>query len=259
VNGFRLRVGIIIALGVVAAGVLALLPPLPQDPRYHDFADQRHLLGIPHALNVLSNLPFCIVGAMGLAQVFRAGGEQFQQPVERWPYAVLFAGVALTGIGSSYYHLDPNNQRLVWDRLPMTVAFMGFFAAMIAERINLRAGVGLLGPLVALGAASVFYWYEGELHGAGDLRPYFLVQFYPMAVTPLLLLLFPPRYTGTAYVWAALGSYLLAKVVELRALDHGFLELGGVVSGHTLKHLFAALGAYWLAQMLRTRRAVSPA
>jgi hypothetical protein len=248
---FRLRVGAVVGLGVVAAAVLLCLPRLPQDPHYHDFADQRTLLGVPHALNVLSNLPLCIVGVLGLWQVRRG---RFLQPAERWPYAVLFAGVALTGLGSSYYHLDPDNERLVWDRLPMTVAFMGFFAAQLAERVSLRAGARLLGPLVALGAASVLYWHETERRGAGDLRPYYLVQFYPLAATPLLLVLFPPRYTGAPYVWAALGFYLLAKIVELPALDRGIFLLSGVISGHTLKHLLAALGAYALVWMLAVRR-----
>lgn len=253
-RAFRLRMALLLALGVVAVGGMLCIPRLPQDPDYHNFADQRRLLGVPHALNVLSNAVFCLVGALGLLEVVRAGRHQFLDPAERWPYAVLFLGLALTGLGSSYYHLEPNNARLVWDRLPITVAFMGFVAALIAERISLKVGIRLLGPLVALGIASVLYWYEGELRGAGDLRFYLLVQFYPLAAAPIVLLLFPARYTGAGYIWGALARYLLAKVVELPALDRGIFGLGGLVSGHTLKHLFAVVGGLWLLRMIQRRQ-----
>jgi hypothetical protein len=261
-QSFRLRLGAIVALGVVAVVILLLLPRLPQDPSYHNFADQRTLMGIPHMLNVVSNVPFLVVGLLGLWEVFRdrrtGQDAAFLEPAERWPYAVMFAGLGLTAFGSAYYHLEPNNARLVWDRLPMTIAFMAFFAAMIAERISVRAGIWLLGPLVVLGIASVFYWHEGELQGRGDLRFYLVVQFYPMIAAPLMLLLFPARYTGTGYIWGALVWYLLAKLAEIHFMDAGLLHLGGLVSGHTLKHLLAALGGYWLLLMIRRRRPLPP-
>jgi hypothetical protein len=91
---------------------------------------------------------------------------------ERWPYAALFAGTALTAIGSAYYHLAPGNWPLVWDRLPMTVGFMGLLTAVLAERVGHRIARRLFVPLVVFGAASVAYWYRSEGRGAGDLRPY---------------------------------------------------------------------------------------
>jgi hypothetical protein len=132
----------ILALTAVAALVaLFARPALPQPLDYHLMADERVFLGIPNLLNVASNLPFAIVGIVGLAVVLRAGHPgtpRFRDPWERRPYVALFAGVALTCFGSAFYHLAPDNARLVWDRLPMTVGFMGLLTALFAERVSLR-------------------------------------------------------------------------------------------------------------------------
>jgi hypothetical protein len=259
---FWLRLLLIAALGVVAVAWLVLWPRFPQDITYHNFADQRAPFGVPHFWNVVSNAPFLAVGALGLWFVLRPAaarpGGPFLTPAERWPYVVFFLGVALTAFGSSYYHLDPSNDRLLWDRLPMAVAFMALFAAVVAERVNLKAGLRLMPLLVAAGLASVLYWHWTERQGCGDLRFYYLVQFYPMLILPLLLLFFPARYTGTSYLLGALGWYLLAKVFE-HPLDAPIFALGGIVSGHTLKHLAAALAAFWVLEMLRRRRPVPAA
>jgi hypothetical protein len=248
--------GSLIGLGIVAAVVAAWLPPIPQDPAYHRMADERALLGVPNALNVLSNLGFVIVGALGLGSL-RAGtedGARFIDSRERWPYVVFFAGLLLTGLGSACYHWAPDNARLVWDRLPLAATLMGLFATVIVERMSVRGGLILLPLLAALGLASVLQWYGGEAHGRGDLRLYGIVQFYPMLAIPLLLRLRPPRYTGGGWLLAALGCYALAKLFE--ALDAAIFGLGHAVSGHTLKHLAAASagGAVW--RMLLTRHPV---
>ena len=235
-------------------GVTALVPPVAQDPAYHHFADQRGLFGVPNFLNVASNLPFLVVGALGLlflAGDHRGGGPAFIAPEERRPYWPFFTGVALTSVGSAYYHWRPDNATLFWDRLPMTVAFMGLLASVIGERVSRRAGQRLLWPLLIAGVGSTLYWHLGELRGMGDLRPYGLVQFGSMVLVPLILVLFPARYTGTAYLWISLGWYALAKVFEY--FDHGLLALTGV-SGHTWKHLASAASAYWILRMLARRR-----
>jgi hypothetical protein len=250
------RVLAIVGLALAAAIGLWSQRPLPQPMSYHNFADDRTLLGVPNCLNVLSNVPFVAVGVWGLWQVLRSKegpAGRFLDPAERWPFVLFFAGIGLTGFGSAYYHLHPDNDRLVWDRLPMTVAFMALFAAVLAERLDVKLGIRLLVPLVALGIASVLYWHWTERQGRGDLRPYYFVQFYPMLALPLMLLLFPPRYTRTGDLFLALGWYVLAKVCE-HAGDAPIYELGHCVSGHTLKHLTAAAGAYWILRMLRKRQ-----
>ena len=244
-----MRVWIIVGIGLAAIVTVLFLPPIPQDPAYHDFADRRPLLGIPNALNVLSNAPFVLVGALGLAFVRRRAALE-----DRTALLILFAGVGLTGFGSAYYHLAPGNVTLFWDRLPMTIVFMSLFAVIIAERISLTAGRRLLPILLLAGAGSVAYWLVGELSGAGDLRPYALVQFFPLVAIPLILLLFPPRYTRGADLLGALAWYALAKLFE--ALDAQIFAVGGVVSGHTLKHLASAGAMYWILRMVRTRRAI---
>jgi hypothetical protein len=248
-------------LGVAVIGmslIAAMWSPIPQPPGYHLFADHRSFLGIPNCLNVLSNVPFAIVGLLGLAATFSDRAKQappFSDPWERWPYAALFAGVALTSVGSSYYHLAPNNAGLVWDRLPMSVGFMGLLTALVAERVSLSIGRRLFGPLLIVGAVSVAYWYWSELQNAGDLRLYVLVQFGSLLLVALLLVLYPARYPGTRHLIVGLVAYAAAKGFELA--DRQIFTLGQIVSGHTLKHLAAAGGVACLVGMLsaRTRRA----
>ncbi len=251
----RARLGLLWGLLGVAILAAALAPPIPQDPAYHRMADERAMLGIPHAFNVVSNVPFVLVGAAGLWSLrprWAGGGLEFLQACERWPYGVFFAGLWLTGLGSAYYHLVTTNERLVWDRLPLAITLMGLFAVVIAERVGANAGVGLLGPLVLIGIASVFLWSAGERRGEGDLRLYALVQFYPLLAIPLMALLFPSRYTRSWDLVTVVALYGLAKLFEL--LDARVFSLGGVVSGHTLKHVAAALSGYWVWRMLVKRQ-----
>ena len=250
----------IIMLGAitVAAGIaVALLPRMAQPLDYHNFADQRAFLAVPNFLNVISNAPFLIAGIWGLMLVMglrQSARRAFIAPVERWPYLILSVGVALTCFGSAYYHLAPGNARLVWDRLPMTLGFMSILSAVLMERVNLRAGLVALGPLLVLGLASVVHWYASEMRGAGDLRLYFMVQFYTLLLILLILWLFPARYTRGRDLVVAMGFYVLAKILE--TLDRPIFDLGRIISGHTLKHLAAALAVFWIFRMLARRRAV---
>ena len=254
-QAFRMRVLLIVGIAIAATAAVLFLPPIAQETAYHNFADQRSMLAVPNMLNVISNIPFAGVGALGLMYLLRQGGGPLADPWERWPFLMLFAGVALTAFGSAFYHLAPTNASLFWDRLPMTIVFMSLFTSIIAERISLRAGRWLFSPLVAAGIGSVVYWHLGELGGGGDLRFYGLVQFFPLLAIPLMLLLFPPRYTRTADLFAVVGWYVLAKIFELG--DAQIFALGGLVSGHTLKHLASAMAAYWILRMLQMRRPVA--
>jgi hypothetical protein len=167
------------------------------------------------------------------------------------PYWVFFAGVALTSAGSAYYHLAPDEARLVWDRLPMTVAFMSLLAAMVSERISVRTGNLLLVPLVALGIASVAYWRWSAFAGVENLRPYMAVQFGSIAVILVIALLYRSRYTHGGVIFAVAAAYGVAKVVE--SLDLEIYALGHWMSGHTLKHLAAAAGITLLLKSLERR------
>jgi hypothetical protein len=246
---------VLLLLGLAGLPVLLLLvvPPFAQPVWYHDFADQRCLLHVPHFLNVVSSLPFLVVGTWGLGFLARCRPEdKFLDPQDRWFYGVFFAAVALTGLGSAYYHSQPNNDRLLWDRLPLAMAFMALFAMIVAERIHHRAGIWLFLPLVLLGGGSVVYWHVTESWGQGDLRPYLLVQLYPLVAIPLLLVLLPARFTRTQDLFAALLCYVIAKGLEL--LDRQVYSQGQIVSGHTLKHLMAAMAPYFILHMLQRRQ-----
>ena len=246
------KVGFLAVLAVLALGGAMLVAPIAQDPAYHDFADRRAFLGIPNFGDAVSNAAFLVVGAIGLGFVLgRPGRTKFSATGERWPYAVLFAGVASVAVGSAYYHLDPTTGALFWDRLPMSVAFMALFAAIIMDRVHLAAGLVALPVAVGLGVASVVYWHLSEAAGQGDLRFYGLVQFYPMLAVPLACWLFPGRHTRGRHIVYMILWYGLAKVFE--HWDQAiYALLGGTISGHTLKHLTAAVAAYMLVAMLRS-------
>jgi hypothetical protein len=241
----------IVAL-LVAGGVFAFHGPIAQWPSYHAFADDRTFLGVPNAQNVLSNIGFLIAGAWGALFLLSRQGK-FVTGMLLAAYLVFFLGVLFTAFGSAYYHLQPDNQTLVWDRLPMTVMFMGFFAAVIGEVINPRAARALLLPLLAAGLASVLWWARTESAGAGDLRFYGLVQFLPLLLTVLMLIMYRAPKRFTPYVLAMALLYVLAKLFE--HFDHEiFKALGGVAAGHALKHLVAAAAAACLLIMLYRRR-----
>lgn len=253
------RTGLVILTMVMVmfASYLFSLPRIPQSASYHNFADQRCFFGIPNFLDVVSNLPFLIVGICGLGSVISGKyTSTFLVESERRPFVVFFLGVALTCFGSSYYHLHPTNTRLVWDRLPMTLGFMGILSASIAERISVKAGTRLLLPLVAAGVGSVFYWFWTEARGRGDLRSYSLVQFGSLFVLLVMLVLFRQRYTQSWCLWAALAFYVAAKLLE--SFDREIYSVRHLVSGHTLKHLAAATAAYFILRMTY-RRAACPA
>jgi hypothetical protein len=245
-----------LALAAVATiAVAAWWPPVPQPPEYVVFADHRSLLGIPNALDVLSNLAFAIVGAAGLMAISRRRRtETLADNWDAWPYGALFAGVACASVASFYFHLAPDNARLLWDRLPITVGFMGLLTALLAERVSRRTARTLFVPLLVAGAASVVYWYWTELHYAGDLRPYLVVQFGSLALVVLILWLYPGRGRDTAYLATGLAAYVAAKGLELADAPI-FAATGSMVSGHTLKHLAAAGGVACVVAMIRARAA----
>jgi hypothetical protein len=246
---------LLLGVTVVVGTVAILLPRIPQPLSYHNFADQRPWLGIPNFGNVASNLSFAAVGIWGLIFLLRLPPLKLEQHFadcrERWPYIVVFIGVLLTAVGSSYYHLAPDNDRMVWDRMPMTVVFMSMVAAVIMERISVSAGLWLLPFLLAVGAGSVAQWHFGEVKGHGDLRFYAAVQFYSAAVL-LLTFLLPAKYTRSSDFAVIAVFYFLAKILE--AADRQVFAAGQIVSGHTLKHLVAAAGGYWILRMLQKRR-----
>ncbi|RVX04692.1 hypothetical protein CK203_023449 [Vitis vinifera] len=138
--------------------LMIVTPAIPQSEAYHDFADQREFFGIPNTLNVISNFPFLIVGLIGLVLCYHGNYFKLSLQGELWGWTFFFIGVAAVGIGSSYYHLKPNDARLVWDRLPMTIAFTSIIAIFVIERIDERKGTLSIVPLLLVGVISILYW-----------------------------------------------------------------------------------------------------
>jgi len=229
---------------VAGAVGAAIHGPIVQDPSYHRFADQRVLFGIPNFWNVVSNLPFLAVAVLGACMLHRGNCTGVLAPLRR-SYAVLFFATAFIGFGSSFYHLDPTDFRLVWDRLPMTLAFMAFLSIIIGEHIDPSAGQAALLPLLIVGLASALWWWFG-----GDLRAYVLIQYLPFLLVPLILMLFPSRLSHPGFIWGVLVAYALAKGFEVS--DNRIYQMTGV-SGHALKHLTAASGISLLLRAIKYR------
>lgn len=243
----RWRVTLIAGLPVAALAVLALHGRMAQNevlPGYHDFADQRTLWGVPNFWNVITNVPFLLAALWGL----RAAGSPaaFVEKWERTAYRILLLSVGLVAAGSGYYHAWPSDATLFWDRLPMAMVFMTLVASTVGERISARAGRRLLLPLLAIAVLSVVYWRIAD-----DLRLYVLVQFYAVAALPLMILLFPPRYSGTAGVLAMIVLYGIAL-----ALDRSDRAVAAIIptGGHPGKHIAAAAAMFTYLSTVSTRR-----
>ncbi len=240
---------ILFAVSLGSVAVLFSLERIKQDSAYHLFADSRLVAQVPNFLNVITNLPFIVVGFLGL-RVSVAQQKSTVNATARLPYLLFFLGVFLTGFGSAYYHLCPDNFSLLWDRLPLALSTMALLCAVICDCISEKIGLRLLFPLILLALASVLYWYVSEMQGQGDLRPYIWVQFLPFILLPLILWFYDGNQNDCAYVWALLGVYILAKIAEaLDAAIYGQLAF----SGHSVKHLLAGAGTYIVYAALRQR------
>ncbi|HSO06373.1 MAG TPA: alkaline phytoceramidase [Pelomicrobium sp.] len=243
-----------VSLWLLVLGVALLIPNYPQPASYHLFADARACLGVPNFANVASNVAFLLVGILGLAFVLGRHGARAMGARGRWPYAVLFLGAVLTAFGSAYYHWDPSDETLVWDRAGMAVAFCALVPAMLSDRTDVRAVLVSLAALVTLGIGTLVYWRLSEALGFEDVAPYLVLQAAALAYAVGISLL-PSRFTRRGDVFVAFLLYAAALVAQ--ALDEEiFLLAGSWMSGHTLKHLLAAVAIFWILRMLMRRRLV---
>ena len=217
---------VLLFIALLAAG------PIVQPDRYHEFAGAQRLLGVDNFWNVVSNLPFLLVGIYGFRLSFLKTIEM------RRAWLAVFASAVLVFFGSSWYHLAPDDARLVWDRVPIALAFMALFAVLVGESVHEKLGNALLLPAMFFGVASVFWW-----RATGNLAPYIWVQ-----AAPILMILLAPR-EGKRYLLYALACYVLAKLAEVRDAEI-YAWTGEAVSGHVLKHLLAAAGVACFYYML---------
>lgn len=240
---------ILAILSIIIIVSITLLGRIAQDDAFHHFADDHTKLGVPNFLNVLSNLPFLITGGIGLSMLGKAAALKSV----KLAYAIMFVGILLTGLGSAWYHTSPDNASLVFDRIPMTVVFMAFLSIIISKSVSKKAGTRLLFPLLLLGITSVIWWYHTELAGHGDLRLYIFVQFYPMIIIPVILLMYksPENIKEVRIlIWTVLW-YVLAKILE--HYDEEVYTLTSLISGHSLKHIAAAIATWYMFLLFKSR------
>lgn len=227
----------------------------PQPQSYYQFADTRTIFGVANFWNVISNATFLLPGFLGL-KFLRSASPGCLLEGTRSIYLILYAGIVLTAAGSAWFHLAPNDDTLVWDRLPMTIVFMSLTAAVVAEFVSVPLGRRLFLPLIAIGAGSVFYWAYTESLGHGDLRLYGLVQFLPVLLVPTIAISYHSAFDRHRYLFVMFAIYAVAKIFE--HFDHEIFAFGQLLSGHTLKHIVAALVPFALLHGIRDRRKKSP-
>lgn len=242
---------LLLAVGALLVFAAVLLPVIPQSPAYLDYADRRSLLGIPNAADVLTNLLFVWVGVHGLYLLARPGRLQLLPGLEA-AYACVFVSLVLVAMASAYYHWSPDYPSLALDRLAISLIFMAFLAVMLGERVSVRLARRLFPLLLVIGAASVAYWYYGELAGYGDLRAYLLVQLVPMVLVPLMLQVCEPRYSRSRDIWWMLAWFIASRLCEV--MDRQIYFSLGFVSGHSLKHIAAAIASLVYLRHLRLRK-----
>jgi hypothetical protein len=223
----RARPNYALYLAGILIAAMALYGPIVQPANYHAFADQRVWFGIAHAGDVLSNIGFVLVAAFGAFRMFRS---ERVDPAQ----AAFFGALALTAVGSTWYHLAPDNARLVWDRLPIALACAALLAGAMAK---VRLALPVLSALAAL---SVWWW-----SATGDLRPYLLIQLAPLVIIPVLQWQSAAPMAQRRAFGLAIVLYVLAKLCEVG--DQALYEGIGFISGHTVKHILATLAAFTLA------------
>jgi hypothetical protein len=226
----------IITIGIIV--IMAAYGPIAQPPHYNEFADGSAAFGIHHAADVLSNAGFALVAIWGWLTLWpRRRSDRLRAG---WPgYRLFLIGLLLTAFGSGFYHLAPDNARLIWDRLPIALVCAGL---LVGVRGDTQAKLKTEIEAIVLGlfaVASVAWWVYTDKSGAGDLRPYLLLQVLPLVLIPLWQAIYRAPRTDRIAFAAAMGLYVLAKIAEV--LDHEIANSFGFVSGHTLKHLIATL------------------
>ncbi len=236
---------VLIVVFIITAITLYFIDPISQDLAYHNFSDSRIYFGIPHFMDVLSNLPFIIIGILG----WRLSVKFYRKTtmVNFLMAFILFTGVCFTGIGSGFYHFAPDNFTLIFDRLPMTLVFTSFFATIIYDYVDRRVGAVAFYSLFIVGIYSIFYWYYSEIIGHGDLRLYAFIQFFPVVAIPLILVFYNNNNLYTKQLILVFLAYAISKLSEYYDMElFGFFK---VISGHTIKHLFSALALYFVYQI----------
>ena len=245
------ELALLLAVAALAA-LAALLPATGLPAGYHDFADQRTLLGLPHALDVLSNLPFAVMGAWGLWWLRRVPLDRLGT-AQRGLAGLFFIGLIATAFCSSGYHLDPHEAGLCIDRVGMSLAFAGLLGLAAADRISARAGVALAALVAVAAPATALVAWLG-----GNMTPWAVLQGGGLVLLAALALRRPqPRALGFSII-GVIAFYAVAKALEL-ADAPVFALTQQLISGHSAKHLVAALAGWPVVRALQSLAQGAPA
>jgi hypothetical protein len=232
--------------GLIILLFLAIfLPSIQQDQNYHNFADKRVLFGVNNAFDTLSNLAFIIVGALGLVNFYN---NQYVKISNSFSVILnlFFISIILIGLGSSFYHLSPNDFTLVFDRLAMSLVFASILAMLAYLKTSPRFGLHTLAELLILAPLTVLIWKFN-----GNLTPYVVLQFGGIILVILTLLLTKTRMQGPCFT-SLIILYGAAKLAEF--YDEKIFNLSqNLISGHTLKHLIAALAVIIFVSPLKVK------
>jgi len=229
---------LLFAIAIIGIIIVFSMQPIAQDIKYHNFTDSYSLFSIPNFYNVISNIGFITLGLYGFLKVLSTNNKNCL-------IYFLTIGIILTGLGSGYYHWNPNNITLIFDRLPMVIVFMTFFTFIISNYITSKNYKTYFSLFLSTGIISILYWSYTESIDTGDLRLYALVQFLPMLLIPVIILLYKNKNNNSYYIFPVLGLYILAKLCEhFDEFIYYFLKES--ISGHSIKHLFAAVAAYYI-------------
>lgn len=244
------RVVIIMLVVLTCLVATFFTKPFAQNQNFHFFADERTLFNVPNFFNVVSNIPFFVVGLTGIIMCVKTKSNGFQHPLFE-SYLTFFLGIFLTSLGSTWYHLNPSNSTLVWDRLSMSVSFMAFLSIILGTFISKEVAARWLIPLIFAGASSVLYWYASEVLGSGDLRFFMFVQFMPMILVPVIIGFYYKQVKNSGFFLILVLIYGLAKIFEM--LDYPIYNAFNF-SGHSIKHIVAACTAILLLARFKKGR-----
>ena len=238
-NQKNITLGLLVCISIF---FLFIMEPIPQDLSYHNFADKRIVFGIENFFDVFSNIPFLFVGLFGINFIFSKSNINYY-----WSWIILFTSIFLVSLGSAYYHINPNNSTLVWDRLPMAIGFMALFVIILSDYISNKLERLLLIPMCVLGVFSVIYWGITD-----DLRFYAWVQFASLGLIIFIIVLYKPTKLRTKYLVYAGIFYTLSKFAEYYDPQIFTISLE-IISGHSIKHLFAAVGTMYFYLLARNQ------
>ena len=238
------KLTLLTSITIIGIAIVFSMNPIAQSIDYHNFIDSKTIFNIPNFYNVISNFGFILLGCFGFTKAITKNKKSYL-------LYFLLGGILLTGIGSGYYHWHPNNTTLVFDRLPMVIVFMTFFTFIISNYISSKNRGTYHITFLGVGIASVLYWSYTERLGVGDLRPYALVQFLPMLLIPLIIFLYRNKNNHSYYIFPVLSFYALAKLSEhFDKFIYTFSK--ETISGHSIKHVFAAIAAYYIYKWMVT-------